>query len=91
MDALQNNPVLAAAVAGLVGALFITGLIMGFKPNFAMADDSTETTPKYKAGVVSSAAICGGLFAAFAVYYKLKPSPMTAGFRFAMESCGCGY
>ena len=99
MDALKSsmttNPVGAAVMVGLVFALITSAAIYINKPKYAMADDSTTSKPKYNKSVVSSVVLLVGVGLGAATFYGIKamggPAAATMGFRFAMESCGCGY
>ena len=96
MDALKTsmagNPIAAAATIGLIFALIVSASAYVAKPKWAMAADSTTSAPKFNKKAISSVVLLVGVIIGAVSYYAIKAmSPMPMGFRFAMESCGCGY
>lgn len=96
MDAIKTsmsgNPVAAAVVIGLIAVAIASAAIHVGKPKWAMALDSTTSAPKYNKKAVSAVLFLVGILFGAASFYGIKAmTPMSMGFRFAMESCGCGY
>ncbi len=93
MDQLQNNPAYAGGVFFVVIAAIAAIVIYATKPEYAMADDSTLDAPKFKPAVMAGMPLGLGALFGVVVYFVMekRKGGMAAGFRFAMESCGCGY